>query len=63
VFDGKIKFPFFSVIKPVPPTREPCKFCGTDQEGTCGFYYEDLCPDANPADMEKARERAREEDS
>lgn len=61
MFDGKVKLPFFH-IKPAPPTREPCKFCGTDQKGVCGFYYEDLCPDSNPADMAKARERHAEED-
>ena len=45
----------------MPPTRDPCKHCGSDQEWTCGFFYEGLCPDQDPADLERARELAREE--
>lgn len=48
-------------LVPTPATREKCKHCGTDQEGICGFYYEDLCPDANPDDLRIARERAFED--
>lgn len=56
-----MKFPKLMKITAIPPTRKPCKFCGVDQVGRCGFYYEDLCPDSDPEDLERARERHREE--
>lgn len=44
-------------LTPIEPTREPCEYCGSTQEGECWYYYEDLCPDRNPADAEKAKSR------
>lgn len=51
----------FKTITQTPATREKCKYCGSEQEWSCGFFYEDLCPDKDPNALKKARERYAEE--